>query len=179
MYTVQDTVLYGKNGVCRIVDIEERRNRMERKQYYVMHPVFKEDLTLYAPVGNEEKLGMKPVLTEDELDELLDQAPVLPSDWIDDARARKEEFDAVLSSGDRCRMLDMMRALQRRQSQLQHFGKQLGAKDAIYLKDVRRCVYDEIALVMQIAPDEVAAILKKKFKEKAKEQKQEQETESE
>ncbi len=155
MYAVNDTVLYGKNGVCRIVEVEQRCTRGEKKQYYVMRPVFKGDLTLYAPVGNEEKLGMRQILTEGQVRELIAQMPTQPDDWVEDTRQRKELFDEVMGSGDRRRMICMIRSLHRRQVHLQKTGKQLGSKDVQYLKDAQRQIHDEFALVLQISPDQV------------------------
>ena len=33
MYAVNDTVLYGRNGVCRIVEVVQRNLGKEKKQY--------------------------------------------------------------------------------------------------------------------------------------------------
>ncbi len=159
MYAVNDTVLYGKNGVCRIVALEQRRIRNEKKQYYVMHPVFKEDLTLYAPVGKESRLGMQQVLTADQVRDLIREMPEQPDDWVDDTRQRKELFDEVMGSGDRLRMISMIRTLHRRQVQLQKIGKQLGSKDVQYYKDAQKRIHDEFALALDISPEQVVAFI--------------------
>ena len=155
MYAVNDAVLYGKNGVCRIVEVEQRSTCGEKRQYYVLRPVFKADLTLYVPVGNEEKLGMRQILTQEQVHELISQMPSQPDDWVEDARQRKALFDEVLGSGDRRRMICMIRSLHRRQAHLQKAGKQLGLKDVQYLKDAQRQIHDEFALVLQIEPEQV------------------------
>lgn len=159
MYAVNDTVLYGKNGVCRIVDVEQRTLRGEKKQYYVMYPVFKEDLTLYAPVGNEEKLGMQQVLTEEQVHTLISEMPLSEDEWVDDTRRRKELFDEVMGSGDRRRMIRMIRTLHSRQVQLARLGKQLGSKDVQYFKDAQKRIHDEFALVLHIQPDQVLPLI--------------------
>ena len=159
MYEVNDTVLYGKNGVCRIVEVEQRSLGREKKQYYVMHPVFKEDLTLYAPVGNEEKLGMRKVLTEEEVRALIAEMPMADEEWVDDTRRRKELFDEVMGSGDRRRMLRMIHTLHTRQEQLARHGKQLGSKDIQYYKDAQKRIHDEFALVLHIQPEQVQPLI--------------------
>lgn len=159
MYAVNDTVLYGKNGVCRIVDVEQRVLRGEKKEYYVMRPVFKEDLTLYAPVGHEERLGMQMVLTEEQVHALIAEMPVEADEWVDDTRRRKEYFDEVMDSGDRRRMIRMIRTLHARQEQLHKLGKQLGSKDVQYFKDAQKRIHDEFALVLHIQPEQVIPLI--------------------
>ncbi len=159
MYGINETVLYGKNGVCRIVDVEQQSLHGEKKEYYVMHPVFKEDLTLYAPVGNEAKLGMQQVLTAEQVRELIHEMPFQPEEWVDDTRQRKEQFDEVMGSGDRRRMIRMIRTLYCRQKQLQKNGKQLGTKDVQYLKDAQKRIHDEFALALHIEPEQVGSYI--------------------
>lgn len=159
MYAVNDTVLYGKNGVCRILDVEQRVLRGETKQYYVMQPVFKQDLTLYAPVGQEERLGMRQVLTEEQVHELIAEMPTQTDEWVDDTRRRKELFDEVMGSGDRRRMIRMIRTLHVRQEQLHKQGKQLGSKDVQYYKDAQKRIHDEFALVLHIQPEQVLPMI--------------------
>ena len=159
MYAVNDTVIYGRNGVCRIVEVVQRNLGKEKKQYYMMHPVFKEDLTLYAPVGNEEKLGMRKVLTEEEVRALIAEMPAAEEEWVDDTRRRKELFDEVMGSGDRRRMIRMIRTLHNRQEQLARHGKQLGSKDVQYYKDAQKRIHDEFALVLHIQPEQVLPMI--------------------
>ena len=52
-YHVQDTVLYGQSGVCRIADIAEKDVGGGLRAYYVLQPVFEESATIFVPVGNE------------------------------------------------------------------------------------------------------------------------------
>ncbi len=163
MYAVNDTVLYGKNGVCRIVDVEQRCTRGETKQYYVLRPIFKGDLTLYAPVGNEDRLGMRQVLTEQQVHELIAQMPTQQEAWIDDMRQRKEFFDEAMSSGDRRRVISVIRSLYCRQQLLRQSGKQLGSRDMQYLKDAQRQIHDEFALVLHIEPEQIAEYISREL----------------
>ncbi len=48
-YEVNDTVLYGIHGVCRIADIEEEKGA----EYYVLRPVYDEKAKVFVPKGNE------------------------------------------------------------------------------------------------------------------------------
>ena len=67
-YHVQDTVLYGQSGVCRIADIAEKDVGGGLRAYYVLQPVFEESATIFVPVGNEALTAkMRRVMSEAEI----------------------------------------------------------------------------------------------------------------
>ena len=56
-YPINDTVFYGSEGVCRIVDIVKRRFQGQTEEYYVLQPVYNENSTIYVPIRNEALIG--------------------------------------------------------------------------------------------------------------------------
>ena len=52
MYAVNDKVMYGQSGVCRITDICTKKFGKTAVEYYVLHPMYGEDTTIYCPVQN-------------------------------------------------------------------------------------------------------------------------------
>ena len=100
-YHVQDTVLYGQSGVCRIADIAEKDVGGGLRAYYVLQPVFEESATIFVPVGNEALTAkMRRVMSEAEITALIDAMPEEDSIWIADDNARRERYKAILAGGD-------------------------------------------------------------------------------
>ena len=51
MYSINDTVLYGANGVCRVSDICQKEFSGTAKDYYILRPISNEALTIFVPVN--------------------------------------------------------------------------------------------------------------------------------
>ena len=66
MYKVNDTIMYGTQGICRIVEIAEKDFMGTKKEYYVLKPIGDASATLYAPVNNAKKeTKMRRILSEE------------------------------------------------------------------------------------------------------------------
>ena len=64
MYKIGDTVLYGREGVCKIKDIVTRKLNNIDKQYYFLTPL-DDHITILVPTDNEEALSkMRKVLSK-------------------------------------------------------------------------------------------------------------------
>ena len=53
MFSINDTVLYGANGVCRITDICQKEFSGVIKDYYILTPLSNETMTIFVPVNNK------------------------------------------------------------------------------------------------------------------------------
>ena len=72
MYSVNDAVVYGTNGVCVITAIEERNFSGENIEYYILRPVDNEKNTFYVPVSNSMLTNkMHNVCTKQEINRLI------------------------------------------------------------------------------------------------------------
>ena len=76
MFQVNDVIIYGTQGVCEIMGIEEKIISGAKKKYYVLKPVEDQGATIYAPTENEQVLKkMRRLLTEGEINDLIDSMP--------------------------------------------------------------------------------------------------------
>ena len=92
------TVLYGTEGICTIEAIETLRIGGKRSKYYVLRPVYRTRATIYVPTDNELLCSrMRPVLSEPEIESLLQSAAGESISWIDDPNERKQVFAQILS----------------------------------------------------------------------------------
>ena len=124
------TVLYGTEGICTIETIETLRIGGKRSKYYVLRPVYRTRATIYVPTDNELLCSrMRPVLSEPEIESLLQSAAGESISWIDDPNERKQVFAQILSGGDRRRVLHLIRMLYVRRRELQKNGKHLRIAD--------------------------------------------------
>ena len=71
-----DVISYGTTGVCKVEGECEQTVKGQKKRYIVLKPVHQINSTLYVPVDNDElKTKFKPLLTGDEIEEIIKEMP--------------------------------------------------------------------------------------------------------
>lgn len=160
MFQVNDTILYGSEGVCTVTDIVEKDFGAKIMRYYVLKPVYNSSSTLYVPVDNQDLTAkMRHVLSADEVHEIIRAIPGERSMWIEDENERKETYREVLQRGDRMELIRIIKALYDHQQTQRAKGKHLHTADEHFFQEAEKLLYDEFALVLQIQPDEVVPFI--------------------
>jgi CarD family transcriptional regulator len=65
MFEINDYVVYGSMGVYRIIDITKEQYNGNEAEYYVLQPVYNDNMTIKTPVNNPNAL-MRPIITKDD-----------------------------------------------------------------------------------------------------------------
>jgi len=156
MYQINDLVLYGMDGVCKVEAITEQSFHGTTREYYVLKPLSKNAATIYVPTENEAlKQKMRRVLSKEEIYALIRTIPTQESLWIEDETERKERYREILACGDRIQMVRMIKSLYLHQQEQQKKGRKLHLSDERFFKEAERILYDEFALVLNIRPEQV------------------------
>lgn len=159
-FSVNDTVLYGAEGVCRVAEIVQRDFGAGAVDYYVLRPVYNENSTIFVPVNNSALTDkIRRVLAADEIRALIRSMPQEDSIWFADENERKEKFRQILARGERTELIGMIKALYQHQQLQQANGKHLHAADERFFRDAEKMLYDEFAIVLKIKPDQVLPLI--------------------
>ena len=109
MFKVNDVVVYGSQGVCEIISIEDQKIGGETKKYFVLKPKNDKGATFYVPTWNEKAWGkMRKVMTKKDVDALIDSMPNKTPTWIANENERKETYKRILASGDQAAIISMV-----------------------------------------------------------------------
>ena len=164
MFQINDTVLYGSDGVCKITGMMDKEFGGKRSTYYVLKPVYN-SATIYVPTDNQALLGkMRRVLSPEEISHLIESMPDEAVIWYEDETERKEKFKEILLRGDRVELVKIIKALYQHQMKQQEKGKRLHVADERIFKEAERMLYDEFALVLNLEPDQVLGFIMDKIK---------------
>ena len=156
VYQVNEMIMYGTDGVCKIDSIVTKEIGGNSIEYYVLKPVYSNNSTIYVPVHNPHlKKKMHQVLTSGEIYQLIKAMPDENVVWIENENERKEKFKEIIMSGDRMSLIKMIKALYFHQQKQQEKGKRLRASDERFFTEAERILYDEFALVLNIEPEPV------------------------
>lgn len=158
MFQINDTVMYGHSGVCRIVDIRRENFSGKDVLYYVLKPVGNEASTIYCPVDSD-KIHIRRLLSIEEIHALVRALPESGIDWIDNDQQRREQYTQILRDGDCLQLMRLIRTLFLHRQQLLKAGRKFHQADEKLLKEAEKVLHGEFAHVLQIAPEEVAAFI--------------------
>lgn len=151
-----DVISYGTTGVCKVEGECEQTVKGQKKRYIVLKPVHQINSTLYVPVDNDElKTKFKPLLTGDEIEEIIKEMPEESSLWKESSSERAELYSQILESGDRKRLAQLVRTLYLRQKNLIAKGRHLNSLDERFFKNAENLLFDEFSAVLGISQDEV------------------------
>lgn len=167
VYNIGDNVVYGGNGVCKVTEIKEMSFFNEApKKYYVLEPIFsKQSSTLYVPLDNEVMVAkIMPVIGRDEALELIKSLNDDKVEWIDDKNLRKDTYNSIVTRGTREEIMGVIKAVLRQQARLSSEGKRLNMQDEKALVDAETRMNAELALALDIRPDEVPEYIRKEAK---------------
>ena len=164
MHKIGDNILYGANGVMTIVDIREESIGDVSRKYYVLHPTLlrSESLT-FVPADNEKLVSaMRPLLTKDEIMALIHGAKDTPPlDWVNENRARSESFKRIMESGDRVKMISMIRAINDSGARREAEGKKNFLSDENAKSKAEKLLHSEFSVVLGIPEEEIPAFIEK------------------
>lgn len=169
MFSVNDTVVYGTDGVCTVTAITTRVFAKEKAEYYVLSPIRQEGSVIYVPTASEAlRRKMRRVLSAEEIHALIADIPGESCHtWIDDEAARRAAFKAVLQSGDRRELIRMIKTIYLHGQEQKANGRKLHHSDEIMMKDAEKLLYDELGYVLGIKPEEVVPLLTRELGESA------------
>ena len=91
--------------------------------------------TLFVPVDRVDlSEKMRRVLSPEEIEQLVQAIPDETPEWIEDDTERAQQYRSILSSGDRAKLVRMIKALYLRKEALAEKGRKLRTADEHFLK---------------------------------------------
>ncbi len=151
-FALNDIVLYGSNGVCKVDAIEER----DMGTYYILRPVHKSHTKLMVPTNNERLLNrIRAIPSAADAKQSIKAALSAEPCWISDANARKERAKEILESGTEYELLMLARSFYLHKQKVLEAGKKATSSDNGILRSAQERVRDEFSVVLGIEPEEV------------------------
>ena len=151
MFQVNDVIIYGVQGVCKITDVEEKAISGVKKTYFVLKPVNDEGATIFAPTDNAFVLKkMRRLLTKDEIHALIDAIRSENAVWVENENERKDLYKHILAKGEHMDLIKMIKAIYVHKKEREAEGKRLHMSDERFFKDAEQILYNEFQYVLDI-----------------------------
>ncbi|WP_156760029.1 CarD family transcriptional regulator [Microbacterium karelineae] len=153
LFEVGETVVYPHHGAATITEVKTRVIKGEEKTYLKLS-VTQGDLVIEVPADNVDLVGVRDVIDEGGLNEVLEvlKAPFTeePTNWSRRYKANLEK----LASGDVIKVSEVVRDLWRRDQ-----DRGLSAGEKRMLAKARQVLESELALAKKVSEEEAARIL--------------------
>lgn len=173
MLKINDIVLYGIEGVCKIKAITKENFGKGIMEYYVLQPVYKPSLTIFVHTGNDHLISkMRRILSKEEIEEIILTMPEEGLLSIEDENTREIKYQEIINSGDRRAVVKLIKTIYLRQKNCKEQKKKPYATDERFLKEAEKLLYDEFALVLNVKPNQVLPLIIKQIKYSKKEKDQ-------
>lgn len=165
MYKVGDMIHYGSTGVCRITDITTNKYPGVNKEqlYYVLKPLY-QDCTISTPVENP-KVFMRPVITKDEANRLIDSMPSKKAEAYHSRVLRDlaEHYEASFSSHNCEDLIDLTMSIYAKKQYMEQNKRKFGAVDERFMKRAEDLLFGELAAALEIDRDDVQEYIKNRL----------------
>ena len=148
-YNIGDKIVYPMHGVGVIEKIEEKNILGKDNLYYIMK-LSVSDMTVMIPVEMSEKLGLREVINEKEINDVLSSLKENPEDLENDWKARYYNNHDKLKSGSIFDLAEIVRNLYRRNSE-----KELSTSEKKLFESALQLMIEEISLSQDIEKVEV------------------------
>lgn len=160
MFKENDIVVYGSQGVFKITGIEEQKIYGDFKKYFVLKPMNNKGATCYVPTWNEKAWSkMRKVMTQKEVNDLIDSIPNKEPIWIANENDRKEAYKRILASGDQATIISMLQALFSHKQERESEGKRLHMSDEHFVREAEQLLYIEWQYVLNLDKAELMAYI--------------------
>ena len=156
MFKINDYVVYGSMGVHKITDIQkaDRAFSDESGCYYVLHPVYNDNITIKIPV-RKQNVFLRSVITQDDVLSLIASMPEKEIIAIEDERQRYYMLKTALKTGNNEERIKIIKTLYLEKKKKIAVNKKLTKLDEDIINTAEKQLHEEFAIALNITPDEV------------------------
>lgn len=153
MYQVGDKVVYPHHGAGTVLSREVHEIRGERREYLTIE-ILQPQMTVMVPCENAEKAGLRKVIDEEAVEEVLDvlraDGSQMPAQWNQRFKRNQEK----LRSGDILELAEVVRNLARRSEEAR-----LSPGEMQMLERARRVLVSELMYARDTAEDQANQLI--------------------
>lgn len=167
MFKINELVVYGNEGVCRIEDVRniDMAGIDNNKLYYILNPIYSPGKIVYAPIDT--KVIMRNVISSENALKLIDQIHEIDVEEINNTNLRElNDFYKSLINSHKCRdLFKLIRTVYAKEKDAAKNKKKLGQTDKNYMKVAEELLHGEFAAALGIPKDDVKNYIKNRVQE--------------
>lgn len=156
MFEINDYIMYGTTGVCKVLDIKnESIGGRVQKEYYVLSPIYSNNTIIKIPVDNE-KIAMRNIISKEDVINLIKNMPKKELLWIKDDRQRGEQFKFMLKTGQCEELITLIKSIYQYKKEA---GIKVSKNDEEIMQIAEKLLNEEFATILNINPEDVTSYI--------------------
>lgn len=171
MFQTGQLVVYGGEGVCRVVDVgvPHLAGMDIQSAYYTLCPLGHK-VMIYVPVDHAEHL--RPIMTRQQAQGLIQKMPEIePLPCVSAGPfVQRESYDAALHAQDCIGLVRILKTVYAKQHRHPGGRHALGRIDEEYRKRAEAILYSEFSAALDIPRDQIPSYIKNTVRQCQKEQ---------
>lgn len=160
MFDIGDYIVYGHNGICRVLDIThpDISGVDTDRLYYVLMPEKTKGSRLFCP-ADDDNISIRRVINEQEAKEIISASKGVEPLVIENDRMRDVSYKNAMKSSDLMQWIKVIKTLLIRKRERESLGKKITATDERYLKLAQEGLYSELALATGLGKEKIQEII--------------------
>lgn len=164
MFKIDEYIIYGTNGVCKVNSIGTLdiggidKNRL----FYTLEPVYSKGSAVYTPVDST-KVIMRKIVTKEEALELIDDIPNIETIPASNDRFQEDGYRAAMKKHDCREWVKIIKTLYLRKQERILNGKKFTSTDERYMGLAENGLYGELAVALNISKQDVEEYIVKRI----------------
>lgn len=164
MYNIGEKIVNKNGKVCEIIAIEEKDYGAGLKTYYVLQPFFSSNESMKIFVPTEQQDSLRNVMSKKQIKDLLSKIESIETVWYSNPKVRKTEFKELYSSGNPIEIFRLIKSFEKKKTEFKDEKKSLSFTDESFLKEIKRNMYNEIAVSLERPIEEIETLIDGKLK---------------
>jgi Transcriptional regulators, similar to M. xanthus CarD len=156
MYKINDFIIYGRTGVCKVIDITTPKNSSfdQNQLYYVLKPLV-QDYEIYTPVNTN--VFMRPIISQDEAKRLIDMIPAMQTDIYFSSQVKNltQHYEEAIKSHDCADLIKLAMSIYAKKLIAEQQNRKVGTIDERYIKLAEELLHSEFSLVLGIPKEKI------------------------
>ena len=154
-FKVNEIIMYGNTGVCKISDIRMDSFADSPEQlYYALSPIYDLNSTIFVPV-NSDKVRIRSLLSRQEVLDLIRIIPEIETFWVENDNQRKNVFSQMMKECEHRDLIKLIKSLYQKREEKKEQGRKFFISDEKILTMAEKLLFQEFALVLGIEVEEV------------------------
>jgi len=165
MFEVNDLVMYGATGVCRVTSIgrPDFAGDEDDKLYYFLEPLYQSGI-IYAPVDNQ-KVVMRPIISAEGARDMLKNIDAIEGAKIVPGSMQhlSQQYQSLIESYSSECLLSLAKSIYRKNLEAEKNRKKLGQIDKRFMKKTEDLVFGEFAAALGEDREDIADYVHRHF----------------
>lgn len=165
MFKVDELVMYGGTGVCKVIEIGRPDFSDDDRLYYFLEPVYQSGM-IYAPVDSE-RVVMRPLISSEEAKHLLDSIDEIHTEIYKTNSMQQllAHYQKIIDTY-RCEdLLSLTKSIYAKRIEALKNNKKLGQIDKRFMKKAEDLLYGEVATALHVDKSDVEEYVHTKLDE--------------